>query len=157
MDTEKMNDQQLTEEPDYIQVIQELRENSVSKEEYDKLKEENKKLFNALATGETIQVENQAPKKTLDELRQDVANAESSLDGIKASLALRKAVMEETGEDIFVAKGSKILATDEDILNAEKVATVFQQWVDESNDNPLTFARIMEANIVDTVPPRKRR
>ena len=54
---EMPNNGQEEENVDYIQTIEQMRQNSVSKDKYDKLKEENKKLLNTLATGGQIQVE----------------------------------------------------------------------------------------------------
>lgn len=154
--TDEVRNEGMDEEVDYVAVVQELRDNTVSKDEYNKLKSENQKLFKALAAGEKIAQET-TPKKSIDELRKDVRTAQTSLDGIKASLALREAVLEKSGEDIFVPHGRKIMATDEDEAAAKRVAETFQQWVDASNDDPVMFASIMMSNTVDTVPPRKRR
>ena len=41
---------------DYISEIQNLRANSVSRDDYNKLREENKRLISSLAKGETIKV-----------------------------------------------------------------------------------------------------
>lgn len=141
-------------ETDYIAVIQEMRENTVSREDYEKIKAENKKLFTALAAGEKIE----APKEkvSIDELRANVRKAETSLDGWKASLALRDAVLEQTGEDVFVPRGSKILATDDDKAKAQHVADVVRGWIEESQDDPFTFADIMKRNTVDATINRRK-
>lgn len=140
---------------DYIAVIQEMRENTVSRDEYNKLKAENKKLFSALAAGEKIEVPKE-PTKTIDELRADVRKAESSLDGWKACLALRDAVLEKTGQDVFVATGTKIIPTDEDRTKATHVAETVKGWIEESGDDPFVFANIMSRNIIDSVPSRRK-
>lgn len=142
-------------ETDYIAVIQEMKQNTVSRDEYNKLKAENSKLFKALASGEQITNETKQAPKSIEELRRDVRSAETSLDGFKASLALRAAVLEKTGEDVFVPHGSKILPTDEDKATAARVASTLQEWVEESGDDPLTFARIMEQRTVGLPVKRK--
>ena len=149
------NETENTPDTDYIAVIQELRQNTVSKDDYNKLKDENKKLFNALATNQKIEVE-APPHKELNELRADVRNAETTLDGIKASLALRDEVKRLTGEDVFVPKGSKVIATDEDIATAERVASTLQGLVDDAEGDPEIFAKELQRIMVDTIPVRRR-
>ena len=51
---------------DYIEAIKEIKENSVDKETYLKLKEENKKLLNSLVNGETLPAESQEQKVDID-------------------------------------------------------------------------------------------
>ena len=41
---------------DYIEAIKEIKQNSVDREAYNKLREENKRLLNSLVNGESIDV-----------------------------------------------------------------------------------------------------
>ena len=59
---------------DYISEIQNLRANSVSRDDYNKLREENKRLISSLAKGETIT--QPAPKPDINELRKRVFDNE---------------------------------------------------------------------------------
>ena len=43
---------------DYIEAIKEMKQNSVTRESYDKLKSENKQLLDALVNGKEIQQNN---------------------------------------------------------------------------------------------------
>ena len=45
---------QMGNETDYISAITDLRNNTVSKDEYRKLQDENRKLINALSNGESL-------------------------------------------------------------------------------------------------------
>ena len=57
-------------ETDYIAEIQKLKASTVSIDDYNRLKADNKKLINALATGETIgSTEPSNPEKNINELR----------------------------------------------------------------------------------------
>ena len=57
-------------ETDYIAEIQKLKANTVSIDDYNRLKADNKKLINALASGETIgSTEPSNPEKNINELR----------------------------------------------------------------------------------------
>ena len=80
-------------ETDYITAIKDLKANSVSKSEYEKLQEENKQLINALANGETITTTVEVEKPSLADLRANLMKEDqTNLEFIKNALALRTAV-----------------------------------------------------------------
>ena len=62
---------------DYIEAIKEMKANTVSKEDYNKLKEENKKLLQAVVNGETIELEKQKPVD-IKEIKKRFITAEST-------------------------------------------------------------------------------
>ena len=100
---------------DPVQAINELKQNSVSKEKYDKVFEEKNKYLKALIDGN--QVAEAQPKEPVDvdALRADLFGKDlSNLDFAKKALELRDALIERDGVDIFVGKGSKLTPTQED-------------------------------------------
>lgn len=141
---------------DYIEAIKEMKANSVSREDYNKLKEENKKLLQAVVNGETIEIENQKPVD-IGEIKKRMINAESSLDGISAALDLRDAIMAAGGDDPFLPSGKKVMATDEDIATAKKVADGFRHCVEYADGDPHIFANELSRITVDTGPVNRRR
>ena len=56
-------------EVDYIKIIEELKANTVPIEKHMKVLENEKRLANALARGETLNQEKNEPKETPEELR----------------------------------------------------------------------------------------
>ena len=125
--------------------LNELRKNTVSKEEYDKIKEENAALFNAVLNGETIETK-QEKKRTVDEIRKDLFNkntTKTNLDYVKKSLELRNAILERDKVDIFVNTDRfnqlSPSAIEEEKKGAEAVANVLQHCVDSAKDNPTMF------------------
>ena len=128
---------------DYIEAIKEIKENSVDKETYLKLKEENKKLLNSLVNGETLPAESQEQKVDIDALRQELFGIKhktlNNLEFVDKALKLRNALIEKGENDSFVATGSKIKPTDEDYAKAEKVAKVLQECVDYADGDPNVF------------------
>lgn len=72
-------DQKLTNEtgavedmtPDYLAAIQELKQNSVDRSKYEDLKAENKKLLDSIVNGQEVKIEEQKPKKSVEELREE--------------------------------------------------------------------------------------
>ena len=75
---------------DYLKAIQDLKQNSVDRSEYEKLKAENKKLINAVVNGQDIEVEGQPKTRDTEEIREELFNHEhTNLDYIKLVLELR--------------------------------------------------------------------
>lgn len=140
----------------YIQTIKELKENSVSKEEYEKLLNERNQLIDVLKDGGTI--ENEDVSEDTKELRNKLFNTElSNLEYIDTALKLRKNILEETGEDIFVAKGNGVVNTPTDYQQAQRVADILTQLVEESEGSSAIFTQRLQACMKDAVIPTKRR
>lgn len=157
--TEILENGSTGEETDYIQAIQDLKANSVSKEQYGKLKEENKKLLNALTSGEQIEGQNTAAqnKRSLDEIRSATfKEGQSNLEFWKNTLELRERVLEETGEDVFLPHGHNIQVEDTDIASATRVADVVQQCIDYADGDSQLFTQELQRRTMDT-PAIKRR
>lgn len=140
---------------DYIEALKEMKENSVSKAEYEKLKDENRKLLNAFTNGETISIP-QEVKPNIDELRAKVMSEDqTNLEYITNVLALRKAVIENGDEDPFVPVGSKIAPTAEDRIKAQNVADVLQECVDYAQGDSQLFTNELQRRTIDVMPIRR--
>lgn len=139
----------------YIEAIKEIKENSVAKEDYLKLKEENKQLLKSLVNGETRQVEEKEPVD-IDALRNDLFNKDlSNLEYITKSLQLRDELIERGEKDPFLPYGKNILPTDDDIEKAEKVANVLKECVEIANGDSGVFTNELQRRLVDPILPRK--
>lgn len=116
----------------YIEAIKEMKANSVSKDAYKKLQEENKKLLESLIAGETIE----APKTTVEEkvdlnaLRKHLDEAESPIDYCKTSLKLHEETLKQLGYNDYLPNGKKIRPTKED----EEKANLFIEQIKECID-----------------------
>lgn len=146
-------------EPDYVQAINDLKANSVSRDEYAKLKAENKKLLNSLVQGEKLEASSQAPKETADDLRKKLFDPNSNMNNltyIETALKLRNTVMEEGGIDPFLPQGKNIVATDEDIATADRVAQKLQQLVDYAAGDSNIFTNELQRITVDSAPAYRR-
>ena len=67
----------------YIQALNELKAKSVDREEYDKLKAENKKLLDSIVNGQEIELPKQESKPSIDELRTKLFSGESDLSNLE--------------------------------------------------------------------------
>lgn len=127
---------------DYLAAIQELKQNSVNRSDYDKLKAENKKLIDAVVNGQTIEV-NQGPQyRPVDEIRDELFNHEhSNLDYVKLALELRGALIAKGETDPFLPVGSQISPTADDEEKAEKVAQIYQECIDYADGDSKLFTQ----------------
>lgn len=143
----------------YIEAIKEMKKNTVSREVYDKLAKENKDLLQALVDGETINIEKPEEQVDLNQLKSEIRNAETSLEGFSKALQYRNECLKRGMVDPFLPGSSqvkKILPTDEDIATANRVAAGLQHCVDYADGDPEIFATELMRITVDSAPQRKR-
>jgi hypothetical protein len=147
---------------DYISAINEIKQNSVSKEAYDKLKKENKQLLDSLVSGKEIDVETKPVDVTA--LRKKLFNPDNSLsnlDYVSTALQLREALIEQGEPDPFLPVGEKVVISDDDIEKAENVASVLQDMVDIADGNNVVFNQEYQRRVVDSIAtaskPNRRR
>ena len=135
----------------YIEAIKEMKANTVDKEAYLKLKEENKQLLNSLVNGEEIKDQEPEQKESIEELRSKLFGTKrqdlNNLDFVENALKLRNALMEAGQTDPFVPNGSKIKPTDEDFAKAKKVADTLQECVDYADGDPDVFTDELKRRI----------
>ena len=142
---------------DYIEAIKEIKQNSVDREAYNKLREENKRLLNSLVNGESIDVKKEEPVD-IDELRDKLFNKESTnLEYISNALKLREELMKQGKPDPFLPAGKNIIPTEEDIKTADRVAKVLQECVDYADGDSNVFTNELQRVTVDSVLPKTRR
>jgi hypothetical protein len=140
----------------YIEALKEMKENSVAKEDYLKLKAENKQLLDTLVNGKTIETEKVKEPVNIDELRNDIFNKDlTNLDYISKTLQLREELINRGEKDPFLPYGKNILPNDEDIEKAEKVANVLQECVDIADGDADVFTNELQRRMVDPILPRK--
>ncbi|MBO7713210.1 MAG: hypothetical protein J6S85_06540 [Methanobrevibacter sp.] len=125
---------------EYAAAIKKLKENTVSKAEYEKLQADKTVLVKALA-GEgpaPESVQEAAKKPDVKELRKKFLKAgENNLtnaETVQTALDLRAALLAKGEPDPFLPVGAKISPTVDDIRGAEKVAEAMQSWLDASKD-----------------------
>lgn len=144
-----------TMDEDYIQTINDLKANTVSKEEYLKLKEDNKKLLNSLVNGERV---NESPElKDISQMRNDLLyKNHTNMDYIKRALELREETLKQTGKDIFVSNSSITQPSREDYANAHEVAEAFQYCLDRAEGNESVFTSELQRIMVDPIIPKRK-
>lgn len=149
---EEMNNEQ------YIAAIEELKANTVSRDSYNKLRNENKQLLDALVSGKEIPQEPQK-KATPTELRKKLFGDEqmSNLEYVETALALRNSLIEAGERDPFLPYGDKVDVSAEQIDMAEKVAAGLQDMVDFAEGDSGVFSAEYQRRVKDVSIPRGRR
>lgn len=153
-----------TMEPDtgaYLSAIKDIKANSVSLDEYNKMKSERDELLNSIVSGnatfkpdETEVVEKQ--NIDISELKNNLFNKESTnLEFIDNALKLRDELISKGEKDPFLPWGHNISPTDEDVAKANKVADVLKECVEIADGNSDIFTRELQRRMVDTKLPRK--
>ena len=146
---------------DYLAAIKELKEKSVDRSEYDKLRAENKKLIDAVVNGQPGQEEpvvSKHSKEQIDELRNDLFNSPKELNNLEYStkaMELREALIENGEPDPFLPVGKQISPTRDDIEGAEKVAQVYRECIEYAEGDSEVFTNELMRRTRDVKLPRK--
>ena len=160
MADEILEQQGTEQEPDYIQQIEDLRANSVSRADYDKLKAEHNRAMNALINGGQMD-DPKAEKVDKDALRKELYDSQdnglSNLDYWQKTLTLRQAIIDDGGKDPFLPYGQKIAPTAEDVEAANRVAKVVQECIDYADGDSRIFTNELDRRTTDMAPMAGRR
>ena len=146
---------------DYIEAIQTLKQNSVNRSEYDKLRAENKRLIDAVVNGQPGQEEQvvvKHSKEQIDDLRNELFNSPrelNNLEYITKAMELREALIENGEPDPFLPVGKQISPTRDDLEGAEKVAQVYKECIDYAEGDSEVFTNELMRRTRDVKLPRK--
>ena len=141
----------------YIEAIKEIKANSVSKQAYDKLKEENKQLLDSLINGKEIELPKQKEPVDIDKIRSKLFDEDrplSNLEYVSNALKLRDELLEMGERDPFLPYGQNISPTDEDIIKADKVATVMKECVEYADGDSELFTNELMRRTNDAMPAK---
>lgn len=170
MDEIKVNDQnesgkqQVNDDTtvDYIATINAMKQNSVPREQFEKLKNENKELLNTLINGGQVTNVVEAPTKTIQEMREALFSKEATekgftnLEFVERSLELRDAIIESGGMDPFLPVGKGIEITRDDVDAAEFTAQQFKECIEIAKGNSEVFtAELMRRTVDNGLPTAK--
>ena len=146
---------------DYLAAIKELKEKSVDRSEYDKLRAENKKLIDAVVNGQPGQEEpavSKHSKEQIDDLRNELFNSPrelNNLEYITKAMELREALIENGEPDPFLPVGKQISPTRDDLEGAEKVAQVYKECIEYAEGDSEVFTNELMRRTRDVKLPRK--
>lgn len=147
---------------DYIDQIKRLKETSVSRDDYDKLKADNKKLIDALANG--TQIEGKVEPKVsavenINNLRKKLFSKGNDLNNLEycdTAVKLRDALIENGERDPFLPFGHDVVATDSDYESANRVSTIIKECIDYADGDSDIFTNELQRRTIDIVIPKKK-
>ena len=133
--------------------ITELKKNTVSKSDYEKILNENRELTRAIIDGSVVKLNdtNNEKEPDLKELGKRIfEDGLSNLEMVKRELKYREAFMKKFNKDPFAPNTTNATAFDMD--RAAAVADVMQECVNECEDNPNLFTAILNERIKEDSP-----
>lgn len=144
-------------EQDYLEEIKRLKENTVSKETYDKQVEENRKLLNSLVNGNPVEVE--TPKEEHvdpNELRKKLFSGDlNNLEFWKTTLKLREEEIKAGHQDPFLPTGHQITPSASDSEKIENLVNIVESCIDDSNGDSLLFTNLLQSKTKEALPMSK--
>lgn len=146
--------------PDYLEAIKTLKQNSVDKALYDKVKAENKKLLDSIVNGTEVALDvKKQEEPTIQELRERVFNNpnQTNLEYVTNVLKLRERLIEEGNDDPFIASSSQYSPTNADYERANRVATILQDMVDTADGDASVFLNEYQRRVKEVNIPTKKK
>lgn len=147
----------------YIKTIDELKATTAPLEELEKLRAENRKLTNALATGNTDGIDLPKQTRNLDEEiagyrhileREDLTN----LEFIDTSCKLRRALMAQGHRDPGLPTNPKDMDEDAaDMAKSERIFSTYEEIVEAANGDPAAFNALLMSRTQDVVIPNNNK
>lgn len=157
---EEINQQQINEKEsdlDLLKKYKELQENSVSKEEYEKLVQEKKDIISSILNG-TESSSEKKDERSIDDIRKVLFSEKelSNREYVENALALREKVIAEGGNDPFLPYGSKIAPTYEDERAVENVVANLKECLEIAEGDDNVFNRELERRLIETPMPKRK-
>lgn len=139
----EQTEQKITAE-DYLNNLSALKNATVSKEEYTRLMEENKKLADALANGLPYEQkgDSEEPQVDVDALRKKLfvnPKYNSDLSFFSDLLTLRKTLMDSGSVDPFLPTNPEYVYNDADAQRAQFIADEIQEAIDYADGDAEVF------------------
>lgn len=147
MADETTTTEQTTEEmtaQDFITQLDDLKKNTVSRADYDRLKRDNQQLANALVNGSGAEipgVTTQKEKPDLDALRNKIFqnSCKNDLEYFSTVLKLRDGLMADGQPDPFLPHNRGYRPNPQDEADAERIATNLKEAVEYADGDPAVF------------------
>lgn len=142
---------------DYVAAIEAIRDTTVSKELYEKLRLRNKQLLEALTRGGAIESESKEVKVDIADIRKRLYSSDggdmTDLEYVSDTLKLRQAILDAGGRDPFLPANSNAVTSDM-IETAKRVAEGLQHCVDAAQGDSGLFRAQLSRITKD--PPMRR-
>ena len=140
----------------YVEVIQQLKANTVDKKAYEKVVRDNQMLTQALVENKQLSSTNEEPKLSEDELKKKLCSGKlNNLEYIQTSLQLRDCVIKRGARDPFLANKIDALPTEAEMKRAQEIADIYQECIDYADGDSQVFTNELMRRTVEL--PRIKR
>ena len=150
-ENENENKQQQEQESqiDLAKAYQELKKNSYSKEEFNKLAQENNEL-KKLIIDDRKPEQQQEQKLSLDELYNNWQKPnQTNLDYCKNMVAYREAVIASGGKDPALPTSASAKITEADAQRVNEIFDIIKNCIEDSDNNSQVFTALLNSKTVD--------
>lgn len=143
--TDEINNEVQSPDVNYIEAINQLKQTTVSRDEYNRVLNDNKRMVELMLNNTPNSTEEVVSVPTDEEItamRKKLYTSDSALTNleyISETLKLRKALMDKGGRDPFLPVNHNYVDNDADRAAAQEYADKLQQMVDYSNGDPEVF------------------
>lgn len=144
----------------YLEQIKSLKQNTVSKDEYNKILNENRNLLQTIVDGGSLDDKTSTEVvRPLDEIRKELFDPNNdNLTYCSRAIELRDATLKATGgkDDIFVPHGYNIVADENDYQCAQKLADTLKECIDYADGDSMVFTNELQRRLIDNIPLRRK-
>lgn len=154
----ELDPQEDQEQLDLLQVIDDLKKNTVPRDKYDGVINENRKLLQIIVDGSSSDEEIEETPIDIKALRKELFSGDKELNNleyVEKILQLRKAILDGGGNDPFLPTGSHAHISRETIEKAENLGKVLQECVDFAKGDSGIFTAELQRRTNET--PNYRR
>ena len=145
-----------------LDAYNELKENTVSKKEYDRVLKRNEELTQALINNDRLEEDNKPKESNLDkikrltnELYSDKRTDMTNLEYCQKTVELRDSIIAEGGRDPFLPTSGENKDSYANQQTAEKVANGLRKMVEDANGSPEAFNSLYQARVEDVAVPKR--
>ena len=143
-------EQQKPKDIDLLKEIENLKANTVSKEEYQKVVDEKQQIIDEVINKRSSNDDQTPSSREPNEIRKELLNPHTNLKCAELMLELRDSCIEHGEPDPFLPVSSQRSPTGEDIAGAEKSAKVLSEAVEYAEGSPELFNKYLEKHVNPT-------
>lgn len=157
-DEEKKNPEQANpgkSDQEYLDIIESMRDNTVSKDDYEKLQAEKSELLKRLARGQFDPKKEQEKSVDLSALRKKIFSQNTNnLEFCKSAVELRDELLKQSDgkTDIFMPNGRDYVFSNDDKVAADAVADVIKECIADCGGSSEVFTAMLNSRMVDPSP-----
>ena len=145
-----------------LEAYNELKENSISKKEYDRVLKRNEDLTQALIRNDKLEDDDKPKesnmakiKRLTNELYSDKREDMTNLEYCQKTVELRDTIIAEGGRDPFLPTSGENKDSYANQQTAEKVANGLKKMVEDANGSPEAFNSLYQARVEDVAVPKR--